>query len=93
MTSIWDQSLTNMFEICWNRRGQFPYPSSCRDYQLCDFYDEMCWQWSVYNDLMKRRDDMDFDDERVITEKLCYFEKMIEEIEYEFERRPWLNHS
>jgi hypothetical protein len=90
MTSQWDKAITNMFEICWAHRGQLPIPSSCRDYQLYDLYDEMCWQWSMYDDLMKRRDDMDFDEERVILEKLVYYENMIEEIEYEFERRPWL---
>lgn len=79
-----------MFEICWDRRSEFPEPSSCRDYQLYDFYDEMQWQWAVYNDTMKREDDMTSDERRVILDKLYYYEGMIEMIEYEFERRPWL---
>lgn len=88
--SQWDSVLSNMFQICWDRRSKFPVPSSCRDYQLYEFYDEMQWYWNLYDNIMKR-DDMDADERRIILEKLYYYETMIEDIEYEFERRPWLS--
>jgi hypothetical protein len=91
MSSEYDRINSRLFEICWKRRGQFPVPSSCRDYQLYDFYDEMCWQWNHYNNLLeKKREYMDNDEERVILDKLEHYDSLICDIEYEFKRRPWL---
>ena len=104
MSSQWDTTLARMFQTCWDRRGLLPNPSSCRDDQLFNLYDDMQYQWSVYDKIMrsdfpgKPVDEdghifhgLDAGEERIILGKLCYFEDMIENIENEIKRRPWLH--
>jgi len=105
MTSQSVQTCTRMFDICYNLRNNFPSPISCKDEQLYEFWYEMKYKWSVNNQYIKSGKAQKYDDENceddnnkhmlknweeTLIEQCCYYENMIDEIEYEINRRPWL---
>lgn len=95
-----DLALIRMFEICWNQKSKFPTPSSCKDYQLVEFHNDMLYEWSINDELLNRTfkqplDNteiidygLDIKEEEAILNRLYYIEDMLEEIDYEISLRP-----
>jgi len=102
MTSHWDDTLRDMFDTCWKMRNNLPVPASCNDEQLFQLLDEMNDKWSMYDHYIQSGYSAKIDDEialenahftpwtQQLIEKCCYYENIIDDIEYEISRRSWL---
>ena len=87
----WSKVCSDMLDVCWKIRNNFPVPSSCNDDQLFDFHREMCKGWDQTDERIRNGL---YDDRlptyRLLCEELSYYESKIEDIEYEISRRTWL---
>jgi hypothetical protein len=106
MTSHWQQTASEMFEICYKLRNNFPVPSSCKDEQLYEFWYEMNYKWVVNDEIISSGRSVTCDDglsyfmyrgaktwEQHLIDQCCYYEDMMEAIEHEIWRRPWLKNK
>jgi hypothetical protein len=102
MTSHWDDTLSDMFNTCWKMRNNIPTPNYCSDEQLFRLLNELNEKWCICDNYIssgysdKIDDDVALDNPYFISwtehliNKCCYYEDMIDEIEYEISRRTWL---
>jgi hypothetical protein len=98
MLTSWKQITSDMLDVCWKIRNNFPVPSSCSDEQLFEFLNEMHRKWNE-NDVQIRAGYYDSEKlpsniktkYQILVDECCYYEDMIESIEYEISRRTWLN--
>jgi len=104
MSNHWTVTCSEMYATCYKMRNNFPVPASCSDEQLTDFLKMMVHKWSVNDDLISSGKAAAIDDmialdgrpeelktwEETLVEQCCYYENMIEELEYEKSRRTWL---
>ena len=106
MTSHWQQTASEMFDICYKLRNNFPVPASCKDEQLYEFWYEMNHKWIDNDDIIRSGKAGGYDDEShhymykgsktwedVLIEQCCYYEDTMDAIEYEISRRSWLKNK
>ena len=95
MSSPREIAITNMFNVCYSQRNNFPEPASCTDEQLHEFLHTMNYKWSVNDGIISKGVDDSEDDSgktmKTLIEQCCYYEDMIDAIEFEIHRRKWLS--
>jgi hypothetical protein len=98
MTSHWDQTLQTMYRTSLKMRTRFPAVGACKDEQLFELLKDTESKWLANDKLLRSGATMTGDDtefgykswDSILVEQCCYYETLMDQIEYEISRRPWL---
>ena len=99
MTSHWDHALQTMYRTSLKMRTRFPAVSACKDEQLFELLKDTESKWLANDKLLRSGatlvcDHNEFSTkswDSILVEQCCYYETLIDQIEYEISRRPWLS--
>lgn len=99
MTSHWDQTLQTMYRTSLKMRARFPAVAACKDEQLFELLKDTENKWIANDKLLRsgatmKCDDSEFGDkswDSILVEQCCYYETLMDQIDYEISRRPWLS--
>lgn len=98
MASHWDQTLQTMYKTSLKMRTRFPALTACKDEQLFELREELENKWIANDKLLQSYVTMTYDDnefstkswDAILVEQCCYYETMLDQIDGEISRRPWL---
>ena len=69
---------------------EFPKPSSCTDEELREFWNDSLESYERY-DRHLWSGELDHEEFLVLEKRLTGLEELLDEIDYEWSRRPWLH--
>ena len=87
----WSAAYEQMHSVMYKQKDMFPYPSSCSDSELYYFWDETLDKYEHYLDVYDRTEFESEYDEECFVRKIEELEDLLDDIDFEWERRPWLN--
>lgn len=100
MASHWDQTLQTMYKTSLRMRTRFPVVGACKDEQLFELLKDTESKWLANDKLLRSGVTMTCEDsefssakswDSILVEQCCYYETLMDQINYEISRRPWLS--
>ena len=86
----WTDTYERMHSVLYKQRDMFPYPSSCTDTELLDFWNETKDNYEHYLSVYEQ---LNFDtdaEEETFLKRIDTLEELLDDIDFEWNRRTWL---